>query len=55
MKAYTQNLIFDRAPGRGRPATYDELPIDGIVELWFSDVESLDAAFGSLDHLPAET
>jgi hypothetical protein len=47
VKAYTQNLIFDRAHGRGRPATYDELPIDGIVELWFSDRESLDAGFGS--------
>ena len=35
VKAYTQNLIFDRSHGRGKPATYEELPIDGIVELWF--------------------
>jgi hypothetical protein len=35
VKAYTQNLIFDRSHGRGKPATYAELPIDGIVELWF--------------------
>jgi uncharacterized protein (TIGR02118 family) len=47
VKGYTQNLIFDRGHGRNRPARYEELPIDGIVELWFSDVESLDAAFGS--------
>ena len=47
VKGYTQNLIFDRAHGRGKPASYDELPIDGIVELWFSDRESLDAGFNS--------
>ncbi|MBL28025.1 MAG: hypothetical protein CMM50_10815 [Rhodospirillaceae bacterium] len=47
VKGYTQNLIFDRSHGRGRPATYEELPIDGIVELWFEDSDSLDAAFAS--------
>jgi uncharacterized protein (TIGR02118 family) len=47
VKGYTQNLIFDRSHGRGRPATYDELPIDGIVELWFEDLDRLDAAFAS--------
>jgi len=47
VKGYTQNLIFDRAHGRGRPAPYEELSIDGIVELWFSDVAGLDAAFAS--------
>jgi len=47
VKGYTQNLIFDRAHGRGRPATYGELPIDGIVELWFTDVERLNTGFAS--------
>src|SRR6516164_1850293 len=47
VKGYTQNLIFDRSHARRRPATYDELPIDGIVELWFTDVGSLNAAFAS--------
>ena len=47
VKGYTQNLIFDRSHGRGKPATYDELPIDGIVELWFEDTDSLAAAFAS--------
>jgi uncharacterized protein (TIGR02118 family) len=47
VKGYTQNLIFDRSHGRGKPATYQELPIDGIVELWFSDVDSLNAGFAS--------
>jgi uncharacterized protein (TIGR02118 family) len=47
VKGYTQNLIFDRSHGRGKPATYNELPIDGIVELWFTDTESLNEGFGS--------
>ncbi len=44
---YTQNLVFDRALGRNRPAAYEAMPIDGIVELWFRDGDGLDAAFGS--------
>jgi uncharacterized protein (TIGR02118 family) len=47
VKAYTQNLIFDRSLGRGKPATYQDLAIDGIVELWFTDTDSLNAGFGS--------
>jgi uncharacterized protein (TIGR02118 family) len=47
VKGYTQNLIFDRSLGRGKPATYNELPIDGIVELWFTDTESLNQGFQS--------
>jgi uncharacterized protein (TIGR02118 family) len=47
VKGYTQNLIFDRSHGRGRSLGYDEFPIDGIVELWFRDTESLEEAFGS--------
>jgi uncharacterized protein (TIGR02118 family) len=50
VKGYTQNLAFDRAYGRTKPATpamYDEMPIDGIVELWFSSVADLEAAFAS--------
>lgn len=44
---YTQSLVVDRSLGRGKPATYDELPIDGIVELWFEDTDRLHAAFAS--------
>jgi len=47
VKGYTQNLVFDRGHGRGRPAAYSELPIDGIVELWFNDLKSLEAGFSS--------
>jgi uncharacterized protein (TIGR02118 family) len=47
VKGYTQNLIFDRSFGRSKSARYEELPIDGIVELWFTDVDSLNAGFTS--------
>jgi uncharacterized protein (TIGR02118 family) len=47
VKGYTQNLIFDRSHGRGKPAKYEDLPIDGIVELWFTDADSLNAGFAS--------
>jgi uncharacterized protein (TIGR02118 family) len=47
VKGYTQNLIFDRSHGRGRPITYDEFSVDGIVELWFRDAEDLASGFGS--------
>jgi uncharacterized protein (TIGR02118 family) len=44
---YTQNLIIDRTRADGTPASYDELPIDGFVELWFADKSGLDAAFAT--------
>jgi uncharacterized protein (TIGR02118 family) len=47
VKGYTQNLIFDRSHGRGQPVSYDEFPVDGIVELWFRDVDDLENDFRS--------
>jgi uncharacterized protein (TIGR02118 family) len=44
---YRQNLVVAREVPKGTPAGYKELPIDGIVELWFESTESLDAAFAS--------
>lgn len=44
---YIQNLVVDRSHGRARPASWDEMPIDGIVELWFRDTDGLNAAFTS--------
>lgn len=46
VRGYTQNLVLDRAIGRERTA-YDDLAIDGMVELWFDDVETLRAGFAS--------
>ena len=45
--AYRQNVVIARERIKGRPCGYDELPIDGIVELWFEDAAALEAAFGS--------
>jgi uncharacterized protein (TIGR02118 family) len=44
---YTQNLIIGRCRADGAPADYQELPIDGFVELWFADKPGLDAAFAT--------
>lgn len=44
---YRQNLVIERQVVKGTPCGYDELPIDGLVELWFETPESLNAAFAS--------
>jgi uncharacterized protein (TIGR02118 family) len=44
---YRQNVVIARERIKGQPCSYDELPIDGIVELWFADTAALQAAFGS--------
>ena len=44
---------------KGTPCGYAELPIDGIVELWFENTDTLNAAFASpegqrtMAHAPA--
>jgi hypothetical protein len=43
---YTQNLVLNRSIS-GKFVPYEELPIDGIVEFWFKDKESMDAAFSA--------
>jgi uncharacterized protein (TIGR02118 family) len=47
VSAYRQNVVISREVVKGQPCGYDDFPIDGIVELWFEDVETLEAAFGS--------
>ena len=47
VSAYRQNVLTARERVKGQPCGYDELTIDGIVELWFKDVPTLEAAFGS--------
>lgn len=47
IEGYTQNLVIDRMIEKGKSATYEEIPIDGIVELWFRDIPSLESAFAS--------
>lgn len=45
--AYRQNVIHARERVKGTPCSYEELPIDGIVELWFENPSTLEAAFSS--------
>ena len=45
--AYRQNAVIARERVKGQPCGYDELPIDGLVEMWFEDPQTLEAAFRS--------
>jgi uncharacterized protein (TIGR02118 family) len=47
LMGYTQNLVIERSAGLGRPAPYEALPIDGMVELWFRSVADIETAFRS--------
>jgi hypothetical protein len=44
---YRQNAVVQREVHKGVPASYDDMPIDGIVEFWFEDADSLQEAFTS--------
>ncbi|MDM0025179.1 EthD domain-containing protein [Variovorax saccharolyticus] len=47
VSAYRQNVVTVREREKGKPCDYDSLPIDGIVELWFEDAQTLQDAFAS--------
>ena len=47
VRGYRQNLVVDRQVPKGTQVGYEQLPIDGIVELWFDSTEAIDAGFGS--------
>jgi uncharacterized protein (TIGR02118 family) len=47
VSGYRQNVVVARELVKGKPCGYDDLPIDGIVELWFEDTGKLEAAFAS--------
>ncbi|MCW5652830.1 EthD family reductase [Hydrogenophaga sp.] len=47
VSGYRQNVVVARERRKGEPCGYEALPIDGIVELWFTDPETLNAAFAS--------
>ncbi len=47
VRGYRQNLVVERESPKGHAVDRDQMPIDGIVELWFDDKDRLDAAFGS--------
>lgn len=47
VRGYRQNLIVHREAPKGTVVGYEGLAVDGIVELWFDDAASLDAAFAT--------
>ncbi|MDM0116108.1 EthD family reductase [Variovorax sp. J22R133] len=47
IRGYRQNVIVARELKKGEPCEYADLAIDGIVELWFEDAATLEAAFAS--------
>lgn len=47
VSGYRQNVVVAREFEKGKLCGYTELPIDGIVELWFENTDTLSAAFAS--------
>ena len=47
VSGYRQNVVIARERIKGQPCGYQDLPIDGIVELWFESPATLEAAFSS--------
>ena len=47
VRGYRRNVVIGRERIKGQPCGYEDLPIDGIVELWFETPQTLEAAFAS--------
>ena len=47
VSGYRQNVVLERELVKAQKCGYDDLPIDGIVELWFETPATLEAAFSS--------
>ena len=47
VKGYRRNVVIGRERIKGKPCSYEELPIDGIVELWFDDAAAMLTGFTS--------
>ena len=47
VSGYRQNVVIARELIKGTPCGYNDLPIDGIVELWFESTATLESAFSS--------
>ena len=47
LMGYTQNLVVGRSVNLEDSASYEQVPIDGIVEMWFRNTDDLQAAFRS--------
>jgi hypothetical protein len=47
IEGYRQNLVIERQAVKGTPCDYNDLPVDGVVELWFTSADTLNQAFAS--------
>ena len=47
VRGYRRNVVIGRERIKGQPCGYEDLPIDGIVELWFDDAAAMQAGFAS--------
>jgi uncharacterized protein (TIGR02118 family) len=47
VRGYRRNVVIGRELVKGQPCGYEDLSIDGIVELWFDDAEAMQAGFAS--------
>ncbi len=43
---YCQNLVIDRIVG-GKSVPYEELPVEGMVEFWFEDMDAFNECYDS--------
>ncbi len=43
---YTQNLVIDRIIN-GKSVSYEELPVEGMVEFWFEDMDAFNECYNS--------
>ena len=48
LAGYIQNVVVARELRPNEACGYAELPIDGVVELWFPDLATIDEAFASV-------
>lgn len=46
---YNQNLVIDRSIG-DKEVHYKELPVEGMVEFWFEDMDAFDECYSSIGY-----
>lgn len=44
---YNQNLVIDRLV-QGKPVHYADLPVEGMVEFWFEDMDAFDECYSTV-------
>lgn len=47
VSGYCQNVVLSMELTKGQSCAYEQMPTDGIVELWFEDASAIEATFAS--------